>query len=323
MRPKNLILVAIDFSPCSAAAFREAKRLGAWLGARVTALHVVTPIPPIVPDPIGLGSLAIPLPTDDQLTASARRRWARFAEECGGAEGASFVIEVGLPRDAILDAVRRERPKMLLIGAFGTSDAHIGIGTTASACAQRAATQVMVVRDGSSGPFRSIVACVDFGDTSRLALEEAVSIAAEDGAALHILHVYTDPWHGLGPTDDIRRNMPDFAETYEKAVERRMKEFCEPLAHELGAIKPQVHAVQAPRHADGIKAFIDAHRCDLAVLGTRGKFNLRDYLWGSTAERVVREAMCSVLAVKPRGFVGPGQYEPLADTAAAMQSATP
>lgn len=316
MESRSLILVAVDFSPCSAAAFREAKRLAAWLGASVTALHVVTPIPPMVPDAIGLGSFAIPLPTDDQLIARARRRWTEFAEACGGAGEARFTIEIGSPRDQVMEAVRREQPRMLLVGAFGTSDAHLGIGTTAAACAQRAATQVMVIRDGSAGPFRSVVACVDFGDTSRLALEEAISVAIGDGSALHILHVYQDPWQGLGPTDDIKRNMPDFAEAYEKAIERRLKEFCEPLAHELGAVKPTIHAVQAPGYADGIKAFITAHRCDLAVLGTRGKFNLRDYFWGSTAERVVREALCSVLAVKPRVPVDASRYEP----PAAMQA---
>jgi universal stress protein E len=320
MKPKYQILVAVDFSPCSAAAFREAQRLAAWLGASVTALHVVTPAPTLVPDPVGIGSLAIPLPTDDQLMASARRRWTEFAESCGGAGGARFTIEVGNPRDEILEVVRRERPRMLLVGASGTADAHRGIGTTAAACAQRAATQVMVVRQGAGGPFRSVVACVDFADASRLALEEAIGIATADGSALHILHVYQDPWHWQEPSDEAKRNMPDFAEAYHTALERRVKKFCGPLAHELGALKATIHAVQAPGYADGIKAFISANHCDLAVLGTRGKFNLRDFFWGSTAERVVREALCSVLAVKPRVSADPSRYEPFADTAAVHSS---
>ncbi len=322
MESKNVIMAAIDFSPCSAAALREARRLAAWLGAGVTAMHVVTPIPPLAPDPIGLGGIPIPHPTEEQLTAGAHRRWAAFAEMCGGSAGIRFVVEPGSPRDQILEAVRRDRPRMLLVGAFGTADASRGIGTTAAACAQRAATQVMVVREGSAGPFRSVVACVDFSDTSRTALEEAIAIASGDGAALHILHVYSDPWQGLGPPRELGRNMPDFAEAYRSAVERRVKDFCEPLSHELGALKPTIHGLQAPGHADGIMSFINAHGCGLAVLGTRGKFNLRDFFWGSTAERVVREARCSVLAVKPRGFVEPASGRSLADSTAATRIAT-
>jgi nucleotide-binding universal stress UspA family protein len=38
---------------------------------------------------------------------------------------------------------------------------------------------------------------------------------------------------------------------------------------------------------------------DLIALGTRGRTNLRDVLLGSTAERVIRSAGRSVLAVRP------------------------
>ena len=38
---------------------------------------------------------------------------------------------------------------------------------------------------------------------------------------------------------------------------------------------------------------------DLVVVGTLGKTNLRYALLGSTAERVVRDSPCSVLAIPP------------------------
>jgi hypothetical protein len=44
---------------------------------------------------------------------------------------------------------------------------------------------------------------------------------------------------------------------------------------------------------------------DLIVLGTRGRTNLRDLLLGSTAEKVLRDSVCSVLAVHPEGFSHP------------------
>jgi nucleotide-binding universal stress UspA family protein len=40
-------------------------------------------------------------------------------------------------------------------------------------------------------------------------------------------------------------------------------------------------------------------RADLVVLGTRGEHSLRDLLLGSTAEKALAAAGCSVLAVKP------------------------
>jgi universal stress protein E len=38
---------------------------------------------------------------------------------------------------------------------------------------------------------------------------------------------------------------------------------------------------------------------DLVVLGTRGKNGLRELLMGTTAERIVAYAPCSVFAIKP------------------------
>ena len=38
---------------------------------------------------------------------------------------------------------------------------------------------------------------------------------------------------------------------------------------------------------------------DIVVLGTRGKTGLREMLIGTTAEKIVQHAQCSILAVKP------------------------
>lgn len=316
MNADKRVLVAVDFSPCSAAAFRRARRLAAWLDASLVALHVIVPATAPTAGPIG--RLKLVPPSEEDLASRARAKWHEFAQTCGGTDGAILEIEFGNPRDTIMQTVRRTKPEMLVIGAHGSSDAARGIGTTAAACAQWAPTQVLVVREGQAGPFRTVVACVDFTDTSRLALEQAVNIATEDCATLHILHVYGDPWHGIGPTDDIRRNMPDFDDRYRQAIEDRVRKFCEPLSHELNVLKPQYHAVEAERHAEGIMNFMTGHGCDLAVLGTRGKFSMREYFWGSTAERVVRESPCSVLAVKPPGYVEGESYQPFADAQAVV-----
>ena len=41
----------------------------------------------------------------------------------------------------------------------------------------------------------------------------------------------------------------------------------------------------------------------LVVLGTRGKTGLREMLIGTTAEKIVQNAPCSILAIKPDGFL--------------------
>ena len=75
-----------------------------------------------------------------------------------------------------------------------------------------------------------------------------------------------------------------------------------PVIRDYGLPYAEFHALLASTHGEGIIAFVQRHGCDLAVLGTRATWNIRDFLWGSTAERVVRECPSSVLTLKPAGF---------------------
>ncbi len=312
------ILVAVDFSPCSADAFRQAARIAAWNGGggvSLLAMHVVA-LPSYVPTPHPF--IPFDLPTQADFVPEARRRWEGFAPSCeakAAGVNVTFDIEIGSPRERILERVLHDKPDLLVLGSHSVLDADKGIGPTAAALVQRAATKVLLVREGHAGAFRNVVACIDFTDTSQLALEQAIRVAAQDDAVLHILHVYDDPWYGLGPPDAIKANMPEFRAQYKRAIEDRLRSFCEPLVHEINALKAVFHGIEvdgtgggrASGQGHGIVAFVKRERCHLAVLGTRAKWNVRDFIWGSTAERVVRSAPCSILAVKPPPPLGSEQ----------------
>ncbi|MCC6678933.1 MAG: universal stress protein [Phycisphaerales bacterium] len=294
------ILVAVDFSPCSASALKAAARIADCNRATLRAVHVVA-LPTFEPAPHPL--FPFPLPTQTNFVSDAQESWARLLTDSGLRSEVTCAIELGHPRDVILEVAARIGADLLVLGAHGTHDAHKGVGPIAAACAQRAKARVLLIREDHSGPFRSAVACVDFTDTSKLALQEVIRAAAQDGAALCALHVYDDPWHGMKPPVEVSLNMPDFKNEYRRRIEDRLREFCAPFAHELNALKSTYHCVESQWRGGGyghaIVRFVREQRCDLAILGTRDRWNIRDMVFGSTAERVVREAPCSVLAVKP------------------------
>lgn len=293
------ILVGVDFSPCSEAALRQAVRIGAWTQARVAAVNVV-PLP-VYALPSGMMA-PIEFHPVDLLVDAARTRWSEWppARELGSK--VTFDVVIGVPRGELVDRVGRGGYDLLVIGAHSDFDSRRGVGSVAASCVQRAASKVLVVREQQTGSFRSVAVCVDFAEASRVALEQAVRIAAQDGSLLHILHVFSDPWRGIDVADAARLRKSALFDRYRAAVEHDLRLFCEPLAHELAALKANFHAVQYDGHGKGVVQFVQQEGCDLAVLGTRARWNIRDFLWGSTAERVVREAGCSVLAVKPPGF---------------------
>ncbi|CAG0957099.1 hypothetical protein PHYC_00526 [Phycisphaerales bacterium] len=294
------ILVAVDFSLCSSDAFRQAARIAAWNNAALHALHVVN-VPAYRPVPHAF--IPFDLPTQDTLVHDAYRRWEDFAPGCEGKAAAKFTVAVGSPREEILRAVETVKPDLLVMGTTSVLDRKRGIGTTAAACVRKADTKVLLVREEQTRPFTSVAACIDFSATSRLALEQAIRVAVQDGAALHVMHVYDNPWHGMPRSDIVDANMPDFDAKMKEAVAARLREFCQPLAHEMNALKAHFHGVQHDEHwsghGDGLIGFIGRQGVDLAVLGVRSSWSARDFLWGSTAERVCRDAGCSILTVRP------------------------
>ncbi len=56
-----------------------------------------------------------------------------------------------------------------------------------------------------------------------------------------------------------------------------------------------------------IPNFAKDHDVDLVVMGTLGRLSDRGVFIGDTAERILNRLECSVLALKPAGFVSPVQ----------------
>jgi universal stress protein E len=56
---------------------------------------------------------------------------------------------------------------------------------------------------------------------------------------------------------------------------------------------------------EGIHKFLLEHPIDLVAMGTIGRKGLMGVMIGNTAERILPELSCSLLAVKPKDFVSP------------------
>jgi universal stress protein E len=180
----------------------------------------------------------------------------------------------------------------------GVSDA--GVGMLAGASVRKAEAPVLLVQEKQTGPFKSIVACVDFSETSRVSLERAIRTAAQDSAALHVLHVFYGPWHRPHYWEPAWPVKDEVKADYTQKIRSELAAFCEPFRHELEYLKAQQHVVDHPgSHGLAITEFVRLHSAELVVLGTRGRTNIRDMIIGSTAERVVRDCPCSILAIRP------------------------
>lgn len=295
MQSLTSIIVGIDFTPGSSAALREALRIAAWNRASVRAVHVIDTL---VAAELEEALSPLQQGIRESLVEDARKAWPEFARAVAGAEAVPLDVRIDNRITGLQAAARDARADLIVLGAFGDRRPEVGMGTIATACVRHAPCPVLLVRDTQEGPFRKVVACVDFSPTSLVALDQAARVATQDEAALHVLHVFDAPWRQLHYRAPTPEAAPHFQEQYKKALERRLVSFAAELGREIDYLKPTFAVFDHDGHRSGIVEYARQVGADLIVLGTRGRTNLRDVLLGSTAEKALRESPCSVLAVR-------------------------
>jgi len=205
---------------------------------------------------------------------------------------------IGVPFVEILRRVQSTSADLLVLGSNGSSDPARGAGTLATKCVRRAAAKVLLVRQGPTRRFASVVACVDFSEMTDRVVEQAVRVAQQDRARLHVLHVFSRPWEAWEYVDLAM----DLQERYKECVMARLRGCLERFTSEMSELQVDRHLIEDSREARAIVEFIEEVGADLAVVGTRGRTGLRAILLGTVAERIVRESSCCVLAIKPDDF---------------------
>ncbi len=296
---KNIV-VGVDFSYFSRCALKQAARIAAWNQAKMHVLHVVDTS--VVNHLKEFWECRRPLIGSEKAVEQIRESAQEQLEDAvGTVENASPHVDTmtGTPFIELLRRVRDNSADLLVLGSNGSSDPSKGAGVLATKCVRKAATKVLLVRADHVEPYKNVVACIDFSETSHRVIEQAIRVAQQDEATLHLLHVVSAPWEGASyvpqPSAEDQRSHSD-------ALTDRIKLALEPFENEMHALKVETNIVENARESDGIIKFAGDTSADLVVVGTRGRTGMRAILLGTVAERIVRESPCSVLAVKPDGF---------------------
>lgn len=137
-------------------------------------------------------------------------------------------------------------------------------------------------------------------------LELATSLAAGDAAELHVLHVWSAPGEELlqgnmmVTQDQVERYADDLRSEAQKALDRLLSKFTDK------SDRRTVHLLKGDA-TEEISEFVKKHQIEMVVMGTVARTGISSVLIGNTAESILQRVNCSVLAVKPAGFVSPVQ----------------
>jgi nucleotide-binding universal stress UspA family protein len=147
--------------------------------------------------------------------------------------------------------------------------------------------------------FQNIAFCTDFSDNADHAFLTAKDLSWHYGATLHIVHVMVN-FSLSPPVHDTYMPIeydPQFMEQLSQAAKGSINDRY--LLH-LKEKQPYTVHLLAGYASTEILRLAKEMEIDLIVMGSHGLTGLAHVLFGSTADRVVRKAPCSVLTVRPK-----------------------
>jgi universal stress protein E len=305
------ILVAVDYSPTSEAALRQAIALGKLLGARVTAAHVLTDLRGALEAMPAEARWKLVAGDIDEFEKSLRQgsdeKLAQLAQQHAGELAIDTVTLVGKAYAELIRATMSKQYDLVVAGTLGMSMVKkLFIGSVAEKLVHYCPAPVWVVPPGAERPLKNILVPVDFSAVSAKALRYAGLLAEKHGATLHVLHVLDDKdLMELAPVaEQPNKQIGAYRRELKKSSAEHLREF---VAAQLpAALQPEfLLAHGSPwQLIDSNAKRIDA---DLIAMGSIGRSGISGLLLGNTADRVLSHTRRPLLIVKPDEFESPVQ----------------
>lgn len=142
--------------------------------------------------------------------------------------------------------------------------------------------------------FDKILFANDFSENSERAFEYALTMARNFNARLVVIHVINEPVDLRGfyvPHISFEK----LEKEIEEGAEKLMEKFCRTKIKDFTNFETVI--VSGIPYEEILKK-ADEENASLIVMGTQGRKGIDHFLFGSTAERVVRNAKCPVLSVR-------------------------
>jgi nucleotide-binding universal stress UspA family protein len=286
------ILCPIDLTPES----EEALRYGVALAKAYTA------------------KLAVINCTDSSLVNGAEER-RRIAEQLETTVRKHFRLPVlpdfswetvvvdGDPKSTIAREAAERRIDLIVMRSRRRPYAAALLGSTAESVCRTAPCPVMITHPREQDwvglttneiGLQRVLVAYDFSSDSELALSYGLSLAQEYQAELHVLHIL--PVRSSKPAAPENAFLPTSADDGFRAAASRLNDAVLPETRMWCEVKQAVRVGHPYRE---MLAYADDHYIDLICMGASGTgFGMRA-LFGSNADRVLRQAPCPVLIARP------------------------
>lgn len=311
-RFKNILFV-VDGAPEEVPALSRAMKLAKGNDARLTLIQVID-------DDFADSMAGIVLDSITSLqTAWAEKRQKKIEEliEKAKEDTPDVTPELIVKRGkAFIEVIRAVLTQNfdLVIKAVDSNlgSSRIFFSSTDLHLLRKCPCPLWLVKADGSGQYKNILAAVDpvqvaskDESINKLILDLASSLATMDSAVLHIVHT----WHTVGrlikedprleylghTKNEIDKLTKEVQALHQSKLEKLLKGY---------PINFMLHFMEG-NAGDVITSLAEEHDVDLIVMGTVARSGIPGFLIGNTAEKVLHRVHCSVLTVKPDGFITP------------------
>jgi nucleotide-binding universal stress UspA family protein len=188
---------------------------------------------------------------------------------------------------------------------------------------------VWMVKPQTGESYNRILAAVDVDDSyppeelktrqglNALVMQLAGSLAVAEFAELHVAHA----WEVIGesalrhgafiqmPENEVNAHVERVRKHYAKLLDALISEVGAKLGQDaVNYINPQIHMPKGSARKV-IPELATRLQVDCVVMGTVARTGVPGFFMGNTAENILNQIECSVLAIKPPGFVTPVTVE--------------
>jgi len=302
MESLGSILVDIDATAPAHPALTRAVRLARASGATLTIVDVVN-----VP---AYARRYFPADLEEEMLTSRRQQLERIAHAVKDV-AADAKLLTGRPATALIQEVLRSKHDLLMRSHAldSAASAPKPFGAVDMELLRKCPCPVLLVRPGVLDPRPAIVGAVNA--STEEPVERALNVKIAEWALLLArledgVPMLLQAWVPFAQTK-VRSHASDEAfAAYVEDVRSRTANDLRQLVRSIGermAAVQTIHRRGEPEEV--IPEYAATGGIDLMVMGTVARSGIAGLLMGNTAERVLRKLPCSVLAVKPDGFVSP------------------
>jgi universal stress protein E len=279
-------------------------------GSRVTVIDVIE-------DADGFHGL-LPVASAEELrTVLVDARRAEIESALAGAISKPVDIDIkvaiGMPAvEIIREAVRGDQDIVIKSAAGPYGLQGMLFGATDLKLLRKCPRPVWMVRQGTALHGGRVLAAVnvtgveDAHDAlNRMIVDCAAYIARTAGGSIELLYCWQLPGETLmssGRTRMAPRELDTLLKTADRVHRRKLDSFVD----RLGPVDVSLSVdIVKGDPGETILSLAKERRSDVVVMGTVGRSGINGVIIGNTAEKVLNRIECSVLALKPPGFVTP------------------